>query len=211
MEIWNVKAIEKSEKILHEIKKCGDFVLIGGWAVYLWTKAIKSIDVDIYTNFDDFYKLQANLSKKGCYIQFNPTLKKFSTKIEEIDIDIYTPSQCNLIIPCRDVFKNKWFEVIENFKVIRAEPLLLLKLAATKKRGMTLKGFKDRVDVLALLNLDLDIKWLNQLFTKYAPKLKEELVKVVKISSKEYEYTTKKKLNFKQIADVRKKLLKKIK
>ena len=76
---------------------------------------------------------------------------------------------------------------------------------------MTLKGFKDRVDVLALLNLDLDIKWLNQLFTKYAPKLKEELVKVVKISSKEYEYTTKKKLNFKQIADVRKKLLKKIK
>ncbi|MEM3419667.1 MAG: hypothetical protein QW806_05500 [Nitrososphaerota archaeon] len=86
---------------------------------FLWTKAIKSIDIDIYMNFENFYKIQSILIEKGIFINFNPKLKKYSTKIEEVDIDIYTPDQCGLVIPCKDVFKNKWFETIGRFKAFK--------------------------------------------------------------------------------------------
>jgi len=38
MELWNEKAIEKSEKVLNELKKISDFVLVGGWAVFYYIK-----------------------------------------------------------------------------------------------------------------------------------------------------------------------------
>jgi len=31
-----------------------DFVLIGGWAVWLYTSSVKSKDIDIYVNFINF-------------------------------------------------------------------------------------------------------------------------------------------------------------
>jgi len=48
MEFWNNTLTEKSWKILQQLKKENfDFVLIGGWAAYLWTKLHKSKDIDI--------------------------------------------------------------------------------------------------------------------------------------------------------------------
>ena len=38
---------EKSWQILIRLKSKIDFVLIGGWAVYLYTKGLKSKDIDI--------------------------------------------------------------------------------------------------------------------------------------------------------------------
>lgn len=208
MELWNMVAVEKSEKILNELKKYGDFVLIGGWAVYFWTKAVKSLDIDIYINFKDFYALQGYLAEKGFFVSFNPKLKKYSAKIEEIEIDIYTPEHCSLLIPCKDVFSNNWFEIIEGFKVIKPEPLLFLKLSAEEKRAGTFKGFKDRCDILALLNTDIDRKLLEKLFLEYNHKLKERLIKIIRQSSKEYEYAFQKKLNLKEIKKIKLKILK---
>jgi len=195
MEIWNEKAIEKSEKVLNELRKISDFVLIGGWAVFLWTKSIKSIDIDLYMNFENFYKIQSSLTEKGIFISFNPRLKKYNTKIEEVDIDIYTPDQCGLVLACKDLFKNKWFEVIEGFKVIKPEPLLLLKMDAEKKRVSTMKGFKDRCDILSLIiKLDLDMKFLDNLSKRYGTDTKKELLKIIKDSREEYVYALQKKI-----------------
>jgi len=47
MEVWNEKALEKSEMVLNQFKEIADFVLIGGWAVYLLTKMIKSLDNNV--------------------------------------------------------------------------------------------------------------------------------------------------------------------
>ena len=38
---------EKSWQILQELKRRHTFILIGGWAVYLYTKQLKSKDVDV--------------------------------------------------------------------------------------------------------------------------------------------------------------------
>jgi len=212
MEVWNEKAVEKSENILKELKEFADFVVIGGWAVFLKTKAVRSIDIDIYINFNDFYRLQPVLVEKGIYINFNPKLKKYNTKIEEVDIDIYTPDQCGLIIPCKDIFENGWFEVIEGFKVLETEPLLLLKLKAEKERTNTMRGFKDRCDILALLaNLDLNKKFMDDLFKRYnCLDLRKGLVGIIKQSSEEYKYALQKEIIPSRLKKLKKKLINKI-
>jgi len=211
MEIWNEKAIEKSERVLKEFGKVSDFVLIGGWAVFFWTKSIKSIDIDIYMNFKDFYKIQSTLAEKGIFISFNPRLKKYNTKIEEVDIDIYMPDKCDLLPPCKDVFENKWFEIIEGFKILKPEPLLLLKVGAENKRANTMKGFKDRCDILSLMvKLDLDMKFLDKLFKIYAPELKDRLLKIVKDSSEEYTYVVGKKIIPSKLKKLKRKIISKI-
>ena len=190
MEVWNEKAVEKSENALNQLKQLADFVIIGGWAVYLLTKAVKSLDIDIYMNYNEFFSAQAKLAEKGVYITFNSQLKKYSTKVEEIEIDIYTPDQCGLIVPCKDVFVNEWFEIVEGFKVIKVEPLILLKLSAESARKNTLKGFKDRVDILSLIiKSGVDKKVLTSLLDKYkVSKFKNRLLDVIRDSSDEYKY-----------------------
>lgn len=41
MRFWNDAIIEKSWDVLQTLKKRYDFILIGGWAVYLYTNAMK--------------------------------------------------------------------------------------------------------------------------------------------------------------------------
>ena len=151
MELWNEAIVEKSQNMLTELKKIGKFVLIGGWAVWLYTQTVKSKEIDIYINYNDFFQLQNFFMNKGISINFNPKLKKYEMKIDEIDVDIYTPDKCNLIISCKDVFEKKLFKKSDGFVVIIPEALLILKLGAEKQRHETIKGFKDRIDILSLL------------------------------------------------------------
>ena len=209
MELWNLNAVEKSEKILNEFKKIADFVLIGGWATYFYTKSIKSIDIDIYINFDDFFKLQSTLSNKGIFINYNKNLNKYGVKYEEIEIDIYTPNKCNLIISCKDVFENKLYEIIEGFKVIKIEYLIILKLKAELNRKITLKGFKDRCDILALLNKS-NIKVLNNLL-KDKEELYKNLINIVRGSKEEYNYAFQKEFNLRELKVKKQDLLKQLK
>ena len=208
MELWNLQAIEKSEKILNEIKKITDFVLIGGWATYLYTKSIKSTDIDIYINFDDFFKFQAHLSNKGIFINYNKNLNKYEVKTEGIDIDIYTPHKCNLIVSCKEVFDKNLYEIIEGFKVIKIEYLILLKLKAEFNRKLTLKGFKDRCDILALID-KADEKILNKLIKNYNG-LYLELIKVIKESKEEYNYAFQKEFNLRELKLKKQELLKEL-
>jgi len=77
MEFWNSQLTEKSWKILQDISQQYNFILIGGWAIYLWTKQQKSKDIDIIVGIDELQKLKkANISK-------NDNLKKYELKFPE--------------------------------------------------------------------------------------------------------------------------------
>lgn len=160
MEFWNSLLTEKSWKILQELNKKYNFILIGGWAAYLWTKAQKSQDIDIVVNIKELQKLkQDNLIK-------NDRLKKYEIKIEEIDIDIYVEYFSKLAIPVEDI--KKYSSKIEGFHVVAPELLLVLKQGAFLDRKNSLKGEKDKLDILSLLFfIELDYKKYYSILKNY--------------------------------------------
>jgi len=131
---------EKSWKVLQSIKGKFSFILIGGWAAYLWTRGPKSKDIDVIVDFPTLEKLKAEHE-----LRKNDHLKKYEIKIEGIDIHIYVPHYSKL--PIQD------FETstIEGFKVVRPEVLLILKQAAHLERKHSEKGLKDELDIISLL------------------------------------------------------------
>ena len=210
MELWNELITEKSQRILYELKKEFDFILIGGWACYFYTKIIKSKDIDLYINFEDFFALQQALLKHNITINLNQNLNKYEATIDEISIDIYTPHHCNLIIHPKDVFNNKWFKMQGGFNVILPEPLLILKLEAEKQRAGTIKGFKDRIDILSLLhNQRIDKTFFYKLTKTYF--IDEKRIKeIIRKSSEEYNYFFPEARNFRALKKLKQELLKKL-
>ncbi|MBI2508222.1 hypothetical protein HYV89_04690 [Candidatus Woesearchaeota archaeon] len=189
MELWNETVVEKSYDILNKIKEELDFIIIGGWASWFHTKTVKSKDIDIYVDFGDFFNFQKSLANKGIFISLNQKLKKYESKIDDVDIDIYTPNYCDLIIPCKDVFFEKWFKKIDGFNVILPEPFLILKLKAEENRSGTIKGFKDRIDILAMIHKsDLDRKFLSEIEKRYKFDAKGRVSKIIRTAKKEFEY-----------------------
>ena len=208
MELWNEIITEKSQRILFELKKEFNFIIIGGWACWFYTKTIKSKDLDLYINFDDFFALQSAFLKHGITITLNQKLNKYEAVLDEIAIYIYTPHHCNLIIPCKDVFKNKWFKKQNGFKVIAPELLLILKLEAEKQRTGTIKGFKDRIDILSLISrIKIDKNFLIKLANSYKVDIKR-INSIIKNSLKEYEYFFPEAKNLRALKKLKQELLK---
>src|SRR3989344_2988695 len=113
MKFWNSLLTDKSWMILQDIRKKYDFILIGGWATYLWTKQQKSKDIDIVVSIDELQRLkQENLGK-------NDSLKKYEIKFDEIDVDIYVSYFSKLAIPVEDI--KKYSSVTEGFNVVIPE------------------------------------------------------------------------------------------
>jgi len=166
--MWRGEVVERSWQVLGQLKGFADFVLIGGWGVYLWTKRLKSRDIDIYIDQQNFYRLQAELTQMGCALKRNVRLLKLEALIGGVEVDIYTPFLSKLVVPCLDVFNQRLYSVIEGFKVAVPEVLLLLKAQAARDRWHSEKGLKDRVDILSLLQF-VDVKrgMLEQLLKEY--------------------------------------------
>jgi|SRR3989344_6854980 len=160
MEFWNSLLTEKSWKLLQELKKKYNFILIGGWAIYLWTKQQKSKDIDIVVDIKELQKLKReNLNK-------NDNLKKYEIKYEEIDVDIYVPYFSKLTIPTEDL-KN-YTSKIEGFEVASSEVLLILKQGAESQRKNSVKGEKDKIDIISLLSFsNIDFKRYKSIIEKY--------------------------------------------
>ena len=57
MTYWHELITEKSWQLLQELKGKFRFKLIGGWAVYLLTKAQKSKDIDIIVDIAELQKV----------------------------------------------------------------------------------------------------------------------------------------------------------
>jgi len=168
VEMWRDDAIERSWQVLRRLRELADFVVIGGWGVYFWAKKLKSRDIDIYIDQENFYALQAEALSGGFTVKRNPRLKKFEVLMDGVEVDIYTPFMCNLVVPCADVFRENLVSNIEGFDVAAPEVLLLLKAQAAGERWHAEKGMKDRADIISLLAfVDIKFRLLKQLLKKY--------------------------------------------
>lgn len=157
---WSSILTEKSWQILQELRRKYEFVLIGGWAVYLFTKQQKSKDIDIVVSINELEKFKEEGLIK------NERLRKYEIKKEEIDIDIYAEHYSKLAIPAEDI--NNYAIETEGFKIVCPELLLLLKRFAYEDRKNSAKGEKDKIDIASLLFFaDIDFNRYKKIIKKY--------------------------------------------
>jgi hypothetical protein len=184
MDYWNDILTEKSWKILQQLKKENfKFILIGGWAAYLWTGLHKSKDIDIALK--DFKDLE--ILKREHDLRKNDNLKKYEIKFDEIDLDIYAPYFSKLTIPAEDL-KNHTTKM-QGFEVVSAEALLILKQGAEKDREHSVKGEKDRIDIMTLLLFsDFNLKEYFKLLNEYKLNNYHERLKKIIRNFKEIKY-----------------------
>lgn len=163
-QLWHNLITEKSFKILQELKKSFDFILIGGWAIFLYTHSLKSKDIDIVCEYDELEKIKIKFG-----VSKNERLKKYETRIEDIDIDIYLPFYSNPGLPAEEI--KKYIVSLEGFIVPKPEILLILKQKTFQTRIGTIKGEKDKIDIFSLLfKTDLDFRFYKKLLSKYQQK-----------------------------------------
>lgn len=170
---------EKSWQKLQELRKEYRFILIGGWAVYLYTKGLKSRDIDFICDYDELQKFKADHE-----LIKNERLKKYEIHAGEFDIDIYVPFFSDLGIPVEDLIKMS--HSIQGFTVLKAESLLLLKQKAYRDRAASAKGEKDRLDIIALLySGSIDVAIYKGLIKKYRLEGYDKDIKEILLSTRE--------------------------
>ena len=147
MDFYHNLITEKSWSVLLELRKEYDFILIGGWAVFLYTQTLKSKDIDLVIEYEAFNKLRNKL-----VVYKNDRLKKYEAKKEEVDIDIYVPFYSNPGLPAEELINFK--TSLEGFNSVEKEVLAVLKQKALMDRKNTIKGRKDLIDLVSLYLLD---------------------------------------------------------
>lgn len=161
MEFWNSDITNESWKELLVLSTKYNFILIGGWAIYLYTKLQKSRDIDMVVDYDQFKLLSVDFEMRK-----NPSLYRYEIKFQKFDIDVYTPFYSKLTVPPEDLINN--YTLIENIRVPRVEELLILKLGAFDDRMNSIKGQKDRLDITGLaFYSNIDYSRLKTLLNKY--------------------------------------------
>lgn len=167
MDYYHNLVTEKSRKELQKLRRQLDFVLIGGWAVFLYSKTLKSKDIDILVDYD---KLQG--LAKLYDLNKNPRLKKYEAVKEEVQIDVYLPHYSKIGIPVEDLLVSTIN--VEGFRVVEINYLVVLKLYSFNLRGNSTKGRKDFIDLVSLLSLpSCDYNKIKDIVLKYS--LKEAL------------------------------------
>lgn len=149
-EFYHEIITEKSFEILQDIKRKFPFILIGGWAVFFYTRSLKSKDIDIIISYDVLEKLKEEFS-----VQKNDRLSKYEIKMD-VDIDIYLSYFSKLGFPVEEIAKHT--QSVEGFTVPIPEILLILKVYTFTERRGTSKGEKDAVDIFSLLSEKL-VDW----------------------------------------------------
>lgn len=169
-EFWSEMITGPSWEKLKELSREFDFILIGGWAAYLWTKAHKSRDIDIVVSYDVLNKLskEYNLVK-------NERLKKYEIKMDRHDIDIYLPYFSDLGLPVEELEEQT--ALVEGIKTVTPEMLVILKQMVEMKRRGSIKGRKDLIDILTMLvHSPFEIRKYKALLMHYKmPQLLNEL------------------------------------
>lgn len=192
---------QKSWTLLTQLKKKVDFILIGGWAVYLYTKGLKSKDIDIIIDFP-----QLEYFKKNSTVLKNQRLKKYEVKKDGVDIDIYLPYFSLLGLPAEEIMKYK--EKKETFTLAKKELLIITKQSAYAARKTSIKGQKDKIDILSLILLaDFDFAFYLNILKKY--KLMDysnELIKLISETSEVPELSLNKHFFAKKKKEIKSKL-----
>lgn len=145
MDYYRDWVTQKSFEFLKELKRQFRFVLIGGWAVWLYTKQLKSKDIDIVVELAqlDYLKAQYELIK-------NDRLKKYEIRKGEVEVDVYTPYYSTLGIGAEDIVADA--RIKDGFRVPSRELLTTLKIVAWSHRRASAKGQKDLLDIISLLD-----------------------------------------------------------
>lgn len=147
MDFYHNLITEKSWSVLLELRKEYSFILIGGWAVFLYTQTLKSKDIDLVIEYEELEKLRTNIT-----VYKNDRLKKYEAKKEEVDIDIYAPFYSNPGLPAEELVN---FRIsVEGFDSVEKEILAILKQKALMERKDSVKGRKDLIDLVSLFQLD---------------------------------------------------------
>lgn len=183
MEFWSEWVIDKSFSLLKELRRKIDFILIGGWAVYFLTGALKSKDIDLIVDFENLARLRDLMS-----LSKTDFLRKYQARVEGVDVDIYVIHYSKFIIPTEEIIENTMRA--KGFVLPAPEVLLILKQEAEKSRRDSVKGQKDRTDILALLaSGKVDMGKYEKLLKRYGiTSFKKRLLEIIRNSRKEYEY-----------------------
>lgn len=150
-EFYHGLITQKSFEVLKDLKRKFRFILIGGWAIYLYVKSLKSKDIDMIIEYEQLEKLKNEFT-----INKNDRLKKYEMKIAEVDVDLYLPYFSQLGFPVEEI--KKYSQSIEGFNVPLPELLLILKIFTFNNRQGTTKGQKDLIDIFSLLKEGI-INW----------------------------------------------------
>ena len=142
MPYYRDQVTQKSWELLQRLAKNYRFVLIGGWAVWLYTHQLKSKDIDLVVDFDVLEKL-----RRAFPLFKNERLKKYEIAQDTIQIDIYVPHYSQLGTAISKT------TVVDGFTVPLPETLIALKSVAYSNRTGSSKGRKDLVDIISLLLL----------------------------------------------------------
>jgi len=176
MEFYHDTITEKSFAVLQQLKNKYNFILIGGWAIFLYAKALKSKDIDIIVDYNELDKI-----RKDFPLSKNERLKKYEIKMEKIDVDIYLPHFSWLGFPVEEI--RNYCQPIEGFSLPVPELLLIMKIFTFNERKETVKGQKDLIDIFSLLKAGI-INWqkYRELVEKYRlEKLTEKLKDLVSV------------------------------
>lgn len=137
---------QKSWDLLQVLSKKYSFVLIGGWAVWLYTHTLKSKDIDLVVS----HRVLGTLGRDFPLIR-NDRLKKYEINQGDVQVDIYSPYYSNPGIPAQTILEHAVAH--EGFFIPRPEDLLTLKQVAYQSRAGSSKGRKDLIDIVSLLSM----------------------------------------------------------
>lgn len=143
-EFWSELLTRASWEKLVELAGKYDFILIGGWAAFLWTKAHKSKDIDVVVDYPTL-----GLMRNEFNVVKNDRLRKYEIRFDKFDVDIYLPFYSQLGLPAESL--REYSAVVEGIKTVKPEALLILKQQAEIARRGTPKGQKDAIDIMTLL------------------------------------------------------------
>ncbi|MDI6916756.1 MAG: hypothetical protein QMC80_03065 [Thermoplasmatales archaeon] len=129
----------------------------------------------------------------------NERLKKYEIKFQEISVDIYLPYFSKIVIPPEELMKKT--AVVQGFKTPAPEELLILKQQAETERKNSIKGMKDRVDIMCLLfSGNINFKRYNDLLEKHRLTAFKNRLKEILASAKDEFYY----LNIKNPREIKK-------
>ncbi|MCX6763668.1 MAG: DUF6036 family nucleotidyltransferase [Candidatus Moranbacteria bacterium] len=143
VQFYNDLTTQKSFVYLQKLNKQYKFILIGGWAVYLYSKSLKSKDIDIIVDYDVLAKI-----KETGEVFKNERLRKYEINAGNFDVDIYVPHYSELGIDTKSIENSAVNQ--GGFSVPALEILLLMKLFAWRNRRGSSKGQKDELDIFSL-------------------------------------------------------------
>lgn len=181
MKFYRDSVTEQSWQLLQKLARQYRLVVIGGWAVWLYTQKLKSKDIDIVVTLTELERLRAEFE-----VFKNERLKKYELRQREVEVDVYVPFYSVPGVAAEMILEDA--RVVGGFQVPSMELLWVLKTVTWVARRGSGKGRKDWVDLISLLETgEIDKKRLATYVTEAGAKLAvaevvEELRKVTRVA-----------------------------